>query len=54
MSFRVFLIEDYSRHLQWAFSRVCAEYCALMNLALREYEFTAFESGETQSKNPLV
>jgi hypothetical protein len=54
MSLGVFLIEDYSGHLQWAFSRACAEHGTLMNLALRKYEFTAFDFGKTQSKYHLV
>ncbi len=43
MSLGAFLIEDDSWHLQWAFSRACAEQGTLMNLALRKYEFTAFD-----------
>jgi hypothetical protein len=54
MSLGAFLIEDDSWHLQWAFSRACAEHGTLMNLALRKYEFTAFDFGKTQSKYHLV
>jgi hypothetical protein len=49
MSLGAFLIENDSWHLQWAFSRACAEHGTLMNLALRKYEFTAFDFGKTQS-----